>query len=329
MARGPLLLLACSVGALAGPARAGKGRVVRVEVEPPPVVEVPDGTFTMGLSPDDFDAAEMTCVRLHGENRAALTSYCYVYRVMSELMQAREVHLGASAIDRHEVSVAEYRACVHDSECPLDPLLVGDERHVAGDALPVVNVTWSEARQFCAWRGGRLPTEAEWEKAARGDDGRRWPWGDVDHDDDFNHGKLPAAAMVAVEDLASRNRPIGQGIKINWTDWADPDDGDGFAYASPVGSFPFGDGAYGTLDQAGNVAEWVVDAWSPDGYTDLPDTDPVRGADEVGDLPRVVRGGSWLDPPVFARVYMRPSTNWKIRGSDRLPHVGFRCAYDR
>jgi formylglycine-generating enzyme required for sulfatase activity len=309
---------------------AAKGRVVRVEVEPPKVVEVPGGTFQMGLAPEDMDAAEAVCIRLHGEHRSNMTGRCTEYRSMAELMLLRDVHVSAFAIDRLEVTVAEYRDCVHDGECPLDPLIAGDERYVADDGLPIVNVTWDEARQLCAWRGGRLPTEAEWEKAARGDDGRRWPWGDRDHDEDFNHGQLPAEATVAVDDLEQRSRWISPNqVRLNSTHWADPDDSDGFAYAAPPGSFPFGDGPYGTLDQAGNVAEWVADEWSDQGYFGLSDSNPVRGADAGADVLRVVRGGSWVDPLAFSWTYMRATMNWGIRGTERLPHVGFRCAYDR
>lgn len=321
-----MLRLAILAAALASVA--AKGRVVRVEVEPPKVVEVPGGSFLMGLAPEDVDAAESVCLRLHGEHRAS--GRCGEYRLMAESMLARDVHVSAFAIDRLEVTVAEYRACVHAGECPLDPLVAADERHVADDALPIVNVTWDEARQMCAWKGGRLPTEAEWEKAARGDDGRRWPWGDRDHDEDFNHGKLPPEATAAIDDLEQRTRQISPTTaRVNWTEWADPDDSDGFAYAAPVGSFRFGDSPYGTLDQAGNVAEWVLDEWSPEGYATLAESEPARGATTAADVARVVRGGSWLDPLTYSWTTMRPAMNFAIRGNDRLPHVGFRCAYDR
>lgn len=319
-------LLAAAVAALAA-----KGRVVRVEVEPAKVVEVPGGTFLMGLDPEDVEYATAACMRLHGENLPNPRAICELHRQMSEAMEIHDVHLSSYAIDRHEVTVAEYRACVHSGECALDPLTAGDERYVADDALPIVNVTWDEARAMCAWRGGRLPTEAEWEKAARGDDGRRWPWGDPTDladdiltwkADDWNHGKMPALAMVRVDDMPGRKQgPL--------TEWADADDSDGFAYAAPPGSFPFGDSPYGTLDQAGNVAEWVLDEWSPDGYQGLPTTDPVRGADTSSDRPRIVRGGSWRDPATFGWTQMRQPINLVIEGTDRMPHVGFRCAFDR
>ena len=316
-----LALVAAALASLAA-----KGRVVRVEAEPATVVEVPGGKFVMGVSETDLLDAEAACLQLHGQHRNSMSPRCAQYTGMLGEMLAREVHVGAFAIDRHEVTVAEYRECVHAGECAIDPLVEGDERHVENDALPVVNVTWGEARAMCAWRGGRLPTEAEWEKAARGDDGRRWPWGDRDRDDDWNHGQMPSAAMAAVDDLPHRSTGATQ---FNPTHWADPDDSDGFAYAAPPGSFRFGDGPYGTLDQAGNVAEWVVDEWTPEGYRGLGDVDPVRGADVSADVTRVVRGGSWRDPLILGWTAMRTTSNWGIQGSHRLPHVGFRCAYDR
>jgi formylglycine-generating enzyme required for sulfatase activity len=300
--------------------------VVRVEVEPPAVVEVPAGTFLMGLDPDDVDAAVDACIRLHGENRGNGMGFCAEYQATAERTLARDVHVSAFAIDRLEVTVAAYRACVHDSRCSLDPLVSGDERYIEGDTLPIVNVTWNEARELCAWRGGRLPTEAEWEKAARGDDGRRWPWGTHPRDEDWNHGAMPSAAMAAVDDLAHRTRPG----HLHFTEWGESDDGDGFAYAAPVGSFAFGEGPYGTLDQAGNVAEWVLDEYSIDeGYDGLASSDPVRNPDAGPSVLRVIRGGSWRDPPVFGWTQMRMPINRFLQGTERMPHVGFRCAYDR
>src|SRR5512134_3264010 len=96
--------------------------------------------------------------------------------------QAREVYVSPFLIDRREVTAAEYRRCVLAGSCDLTPLVAGDRRFIRDD-LPVVNVTWFDAVSFCGWQGKRLPTEAEWEKAARGDDARRWPWGMADGDE--------------------------------------------------------------------------------------------------------------------------------------------------
>jgi sulfatase modifying factor 1 len=322
---------------------AGNGKVVRVEVEHATVVEVPGGTFTMGLSPPEASDGATICTTLLGENRsmtpiAALVigqsqnsmGFCEEYGTMLAFMLRRDVTVSAFALDRDEVTSHDYRACVADGACGVDPLIDGDERYNADD-LPLVNVTWDEAQTFCRWRKGRLPTEAEWERAARGDDARAWPWGDDSHLDDWNHGKIPADATIALDDLPRRNSALfGMGNRLNFTPYGDPDDSDGFRYAAPPGSFVWDEGPYGTRDQAGNVAEWVVDEDSMDGYNDLPAVDPVRNPDATADdIPRVVRGGSWRDPPWFGQTFARTDVNRLMPGGERYPTVGFRCAYDR
>jgi formylglycine-generating enzyme required for sulfatase activity len=296
------------------------GAVVRIERALPEIVEVPGGAFVMGMSPEDVEAFHGLCLSLHGPLRAG--AFCGEQRTMAEYMTAREVAVAGFAIDRFEVTVARYRACVLAGVCVAEPLVVGDERHLA-DALPQVNVTWDEAQAYCAWRGGRLPTEAEWEKAARGDDGRRWPWGAVPRDGDWNHGQLPAEVMTLLDDLPARQ---GQAT-VTW--YGHPDDSDGHAYAAPPGSYRWDVGPYGTHDQAGNVAEWVEDEWSFDGYLGLSWTDPARPPLLAAPTPRVVRGGSWRDPALLGQVAVRSTANLLILADSRLPHVGFRCAYDR
>jgi len=325
MSRAAILLVAATASTAAAGA-AGRGKVVRIEQPPSRVVEVSGGTFPMGITPEDAELAVGACLALHGEHR--FSQVCAAYQTMLGFMLVRDVHVSTFAIDRYEVTVGEYRACIHAGACELDALLAGDERHVANDALPIVNVTWDEARAFCAWRDGRLPTEAEWEKAARGEEGRRWPWGDRDRPDDFNHGQLPPEATSAVDDLDWRTTQLGA-QRGNWTDYADPDDSDGYRYAAPPGALPWNEGPYGTFDQAGNVAEWVLDEYSTDvlGYYGLPDSDPVRNPDGGGSLFRVIRGGSWRDPQLYGWTFLRPVV-W-VAGTSRLPHVGFRCAYPR
>src|SRR5262245_43127478 len=165
----PLVLAALAAGAGLGDAAAG-GRVVRVARERGREVFVPGGTFVMGVSPEDIDALEADC-QIALDDRAR----CESYRRMLGNMGARTVHVDGFSIDRTEVTLGDYRRCIAGGSCPLDPLIVGDERYQRED-LPMVNVTWAEAQQYCRWRGQRLPTEAEWERAARGDDGRAWPW---------------------------------------------------------------------------------------------------------------------------------------------------------
>ena len=149
----------------------------------------------------------------------------------------------------------------------------------------------------------------------------------TDRPDDWNHGQLPPEATVAVDDLSQRNNTSTG--RINFTDFADPDDTDGYRYAAPPGSFLWDEGPYGTHDQAGNVAEWVQDEYLLDGYTSLPSTNPVANPDGGSNLARVVRGGSWRDPQAYGHPYARTAINRMLAGDERYPSVGFRCAYDR
>jgi formylglycine-generating enzyme required for sulfatase activity len=205
---------------------------------------------------------------------------------------AHQVYLSDYWIDRREVSVARYRPCVAAGVCAAPPYAEGGERFDRPE-LPVVLVSWNDARRFCAWAGGRLPTEAEWERAARGAAGRRYPWGNVYNPFLSNHGA-----------------------------WAidDHDDRDGFLELAPVGSFPDGRTPEGIEDLAGNAAEWVYDWYAPE----YPSADAVnpKGPD-MGDR-RVVRGGGYL----HGRAWLRGASREKESPGERLPYIGFRCARD-
>src|SRR5262249_27166970 len=146
--------------------------IPRIDATPPRMVGVPAGTFTFGGAPHDVGGPvsegklATSDPRREGPARPPLSQ-----------VVGPQGHPRALAIDRREVTVREYKACVEAGACPLDPLVAGPAGYVA-DNLPIVEVTWPEARDYCVWRGGRLPTEAEWERAARGDDARIWPWGE-------------------------------------------------------------------------------------------------------------------------------------------------------
>lgn len=315
-----------------GGAAAASGRVVRVEQAPSREVFVPAGTFMMGVPEDDVDMLVQRCTEYYEPHEimqfvgpsGQATSFCEMFHDELAAMQPRQVYVSAFAIDRDEVTVADYRTCVIAGACALDPLVAGDERYIH-DEWPLVNVTWNEADEFCRWRGGRLPTEAEWERAARGDSDGPWPWcseatsGCVERPTDFNHGMARAQAMRDVD------RTTGV-VPIHLM--GDPDDVDGSVLLAKPGSYPWGNGPYGTRDQAGNVAEWTADARSEHdatlGYKGLPTINPRR--DGTGTDTRVVRGGSWREPPFVARANVRDPFNSLYTPDRRFSHIGFRCA---
>lgn len=326
------------------------GSVVRIDRNPPRELVVPSGAFVMGISSRDDDVTtlqrqceaafaqrELREFPLPGQN--GMTSFCQLYGRQLVAMADRTtgtdgterdriVYLSAFAIDRHETTVADYRRCVSDSACALDPLIAGDERYIS-DSQPMVNITWYEASSYCRWRGGRLPTEAEWERAARGSDRRRWPWGNRDRSSDFNHGKARAAAMRELDRLA------WIGIPVQFL--GDADDSDGNSLIAQPGTYPWGEGPYGTRDQAGNVAEWTADSFggiSPNlvidertfGYNDLPSVNPKRDGSPTD--PKVVRGGSWRQPAFLGRANVRDPFNMLYVPNGRFSHIGFRCVRD-
>ena len=166
---------------------------------------------------------------------------------------------------RTEVTNDHYRLCVEDGGCPMPAFTEFFQNELFSDH-PVVYVDWYSAEAYCTWAGGRLPSEAEWEKASRGQVGRIFPWGDQ-----------PECGLGNVKGCT-------QGL------------------SAAVGSFPDGSSPYGALDMAGNAAEWVADWYSADYYEDSPLVDPT--GPEAGEL-RVARGGSWKNPFTGVRATNR------------------------
>jgi iron(II)-dependent oxidoreductase len=312
---------------LAGGVAVAGGKAMRIEKPQPREVAVPAGTFKMGLTEDQATSALDQCqlayfpkeVTGRPNAQGGFTNFCTDYHADLTHMQQRDVFLDAYAIDRNEVSVADYRRCVDSGKCELDALVAGDERYIHGD-WPMVNVTWDEAQTFCRAQGKRLPTEAEWERAAVGDvPNADWPWGELEQPKDFNHGQPRAVTMRVIE-----RQPTPLPIKF----FGDPDDSDGFVLMAPPGSFPWGESPFGTRDQAGNVAEWTADAYYKDdlkaGYAGLPPANPFR--DGTSAQPRVIRGGSWRQPTFVAKSNLRDPFNPYYDSGARFSHVGFRCA---
>ncbi len=170
------------------------------------------------------------------------------------------VTLDAFWIDRTEVSNDQYRSFVKATghlppDCTIDPHYPTYKDTSMGD-YPVACVAWQDAADYCRWAGGRLPTEAEWEKAARGTDGRTYPWGNL----------WPTCSRANFDDCCADE-------------------------ALPVGGRPAGVSPYGTLDMAGNVEEWVNDWFADDYYSSSPSGNPQG---PYAGTAKVARGGDWI-----------------------------------
>lgn len=209
-------------------------------VVPEGMVDVPAGAFSMGCN---------------------VVAGCSAY---PDMLPFHVVTLSRYAIDRLEVSVTEYYDCLDASVCTIVPTGITDPN----STMPV-RVAWQGASQYCAWQGKRMPTEAEWEKAARSYDGRQYPWGDVP----------PTCELV------------------NFTDCT-PD------ALHTVDSHAVGASVYGALNMAGNIWEWVADYHAADYYANSPTTDPQGPATGTN---RVNRGGDYLDGNQHIRTWYRRS----------------------
>lgn len=284
------------------------GDVVMLRPAPAGRIHIAGGTFTMGASPMAMLYGLQLCKReplgnvlLPIELRTGhvdhQSMHCDVHRFESE-GAAHAVTLSPFWMDRTEVRVADYQRCAATGACNAPGFSPGDARFSQPD-FPIVLVSWDDARAYCSFAKGRLPTEAEWELAARGLEGRTFPWGNVYNAHLSNHGSIAL----------------------------DPTDAtDGFAGLAPVGSIPDGKTPLGLLDMAGNAAEWVADAYEADSVGEVPIYPPAPVTNPRSDVGarRVVRGGSYMQGADAQRTTARLMT-YPTR---RLPYVGFRCAQD-
>jgi formylglycine-generating enzyme required for sulfatase activity len=199
-------------------------------------------------------------------------------------------------IDKYEVTNIQYAECVAADGCQ-PPMSSASELvqsyfgYPDYDYYPVVHVSWLDAADYCTWAGKRLPTEAEWEKAARGSAAVSYPWGDDE----------PTCAL-------SNYQPAGTtGLCSGDT--------------TPVGSHPLGASEFGIEDMAGNVWEWVSDWYGETYYQTSPGENPPG---PEGTTYRVLRGGGWTSAPIHLRISSRAYDPDFHNASD----VGFRCASD-
>jgi formylglycine-generating enzyme required for sulfatase activity len=200
---------------------------------------------------------------------------------------AHKVQISAFFMDKYEVTVKQYAAFLQESGGDR-PAEWKTMNKTANQNRPVMGVDWAEAARYCKWAGKRLPTEAEWEKAARGTDGRLYPWG--------NDPPTPLHANYGKKEWNNHEALV------------------------PVGTLEAGKSPYGIYDMAGNVWEWVSDWYDNDYYKNSPSDSPA--GPPTGGF-KVIRGGSWntsarnlraadryFDPPSFRSQYV----------------PGFRCA---
>jgi formylglycine-generating enzyme required for sulfatase activity len=261
---------------------------------PPQTVTAPDGATMIFIPPGPFDMGSES-----GE---------------SGEKPVHTVTLDAFYIDQYEVTNAQYVTFLNKQGNHMEEgvtwLDAGDTDariHQNGDVWqadegftnhPVVEVSWYGARAYCEWRGARLPTEAEWEKAARGTEGRLypWPWGDT-----------------------------FEGTRTNFCDkncsesWADSEYGDGYAGTAPVGSYSNGVSPYDVYDMAGNVWEWVNDGYDAEYYANSPTENPTGSQNKSS---KVLRGGSWYNDADDVRAAYRIGDGPGRSDDD----IGFRCA---
>lgn len=270
------------------------------------LVAIDGGEFQMGTTPAEAAQAVRDCTERDG---GACTP-----AMAEDSSPQHPVTVSPFRIEETEVSYEQYIQFLnylgpnsHLRGCDGQPCLAtrseSDTSNVTFDSanydvpdvinnLPVVEVTWYGAKAYCEALGRRLPTEAEWERAARGDDGRIYPWGG------------------------------GWDATLAWTNRSAPDNGDEGGPV-PVDSFPLGRSPYGAFNMAGNVAEWVSD-WYDARYYFQPEASQLDPIGPPLGEEKVVRGGSWDAVPFFARTVHRQSR----RPADPTPWIGFRCAAD-
>lgn len=243
---------------------------------------IPAGDFLMGTN--DTDAQ-------HSFDNGVAYPEVYMHTV----------HLEDYWIDKTEVTNAQWATCVAAGGCkePWHNLSYTGKVYYGNpeyDNYPVIYIDWWMANEYCSWAGRRLPTEAEWEKAARGTDGRRYPWGsNTDFADKANF----------CDDSCPKEHK-------------NPTFNDGFPETAPVGSYPAGASPYGVLDMSGNVWEWT--ATVPQEYPYVPNS----GREDPEGYQHIWRGGPWSN----GTWWFRASVRYRSVNKYWYNNLGFRCAAD-
>jgi len=299
----------------AAPAVAARPSVAPAPELPPTIlgkdgvemVLVPAGEFVMGSAPEDI----ASLLRRHPKANAA---------IVKDESPKHRVFLDAFYIDKYEVTNAHFQQFVQATGYHTQAEREGGGKirtgaktwaqvpdatwrapqgkgsSIAGlETHPVVQVSWHDAKAYCAWTGKRLPTEAEWEKAARGPDGRLYPWGN----------ELDGRRA----NFCDRNCPF---------EWKDALVDDGYRSTAPVGSYEAGKSPYGAYDMAGNVWEWTADWYAAQYYGRSPARNPQG---PTAGTQVVLRGGSWL----YTAPDFRTTERAGVPPGRSNENIGLRC----
>lgn len=217
-------------------------------------------------------------------------------------------------IGRYDVTREQYKAfCQATGRAAPGAAHFDDKLNEDTSRHPVVMVSWDDAQAYCAWAGLALPSDAQWEKAARGADGRKYPWG---NDWDPTRANYLDASVPGDKILMGNGKTLDEHMAA--FGGRDLEHDDGFPYTSPVGSFPTGVSPYGALDMAGNVFNWVEDWWDAAGFPRTAHGDFTPPKDGTW---HVDRGSSWGNPGVTA---CRTTMRYGYPPSERNEHLGFR-----